>query len=62
MTIHTEKEIIICNLCNGEGYKREIEYKSERDSEVIIKKCNYCNGTGRLVKTTIIEAFEGKLK
>jgi DnaJ-class molecular chaperone len=59
MRVHTEKEIIICNACNGIGHKNEYIRTSGYDSEAKLITCKECEGTGRLIKTTILESFKG---
>jgi DnaJ-class molecular chaperone len=56
--VHTEKEVIICNNCNGRGHKDEYVRANAYESEAKLVKCKFCEGTGRLVKTIIIEAFK----
>lgn len=59
--LHTEKEIIICNSCNGNGHKNEWIRVSGYDSELKLSTCPDCEGTGRLVKTIIIESFKNEM-
>lgn len=49
-----EKEIVICNVCNGSGKRecRELTDYHHQDYDVWDEKCGWCNGTGRLVKET----------
>jgi len=52
------KEIILCPNCKGKGILDHEVRINEDDWELTALKCSDCVGSGRLIKTTIVEPFK----